>query len=741
MSNGGGQFWSFQFIDANGNPYSGVKVYHYAAGTTTEKAVWTDEGKASAGAQPVVGDSRGLVSFYADGDYKIVVKDTNDNTLYTWDNVKITSDTGILWEGNYGTTYPPATVANRWQEFIKYTNLNELIEVGINTGSAFKPLIPYVIAHFFSSFTNAVAAASGKTLVVAESVNLDANTTIPPNVAVMPLYPGVINANGYTLTINGPVVVTPMHQWLSGFAAGEVTFGVGIEKIYATWFGHVGDGTTYANNRTAGQMAIDAAPDGCTIVFPGKTALHPSYNTTTHNLNHSGAGGGSSVNYLSVWKVRDKSNLRIVGDFAEVSDPNALNTYYYVFLMQNCLNCEVDGSLTGYVSLDSDNDYATNSGNSAIIDQKGPVGVYILDRCIRTTVNLKCKSVHAAVFNSAYGGDDNWFDDIYRPYGTNVEINIEDSLYGFMTTGNFDHAVITGLNIKRPYRCQAGRGHQFKVNIGTSGHFSWTQIATVLIDCSDSDKLITENVIGDITIQDMTGIIECDVSAFNATLRNVNLCLACSDGEIQIRNDGNSSTANQTIKDIRIHGRLLSRSTVPVRLVARKHSNDTQSSIQDVDLSGLNIESTASPTFDYPIKFENGINYNYKRIRLANMTIKGTTNNVNRGDGYVGGTLLINNVDDLIIGNITHILNGFSSTNSMAIVNCRTIHNIGGIVTPGVLVYSSPDMDNVAPPIPKMTSSEISNIANPEQGLMVYDKTNNIIQYYTGSAWKVVTAT
>ena len=141
MSNGGAQFQFFQFVDDTGTPYASSKLYHYAAGTTTDKDIWTDEAKTTPAAQPIVADSKGIITFYADGDYKFVLKDSSDNTLYTWDNVRITSDSATMWEGNHGTAYPSAAAANIWQLFAKHTAGNVLQELGINNGSSFVPLV------------------------------------------------------------------------------------------------------------------------------------------------------------------------------------------------------------------------------------------------------------------------------------------------------------------------------------------------------------------------------------------------------------------------------------------------------------------------------------------------------------------------------------------------------------------------------------------------------------------------
>jgi len=80
-----GQFVTYgPFTTAIGG---GWKLYHYVAGTSTLKNVWTDRGKTTTAAQPVVADANGVMSFYADGLYRFVVYDANNVQLYEWDNV------------------------------------------------------------------------------------------------------------------------------------------------------------------------------------------------------------------------------------------------------------------------------------------------------------------------------------------------------------------------------------------------------------------------------------------------------------------------------------------------------------------------------------------------------------------------------------------------------------------------------------------------------------------------------
>lgn len=142
MSDGGAQFKQFgPFFDNNGVLYRGIKINVYAAGTTNNKTYWTDEGKTSAGAHPLVdSDNDGLVSAYFDGDYRFQIKDSSGVDLDVAlddDLVKVTSDMATMWEGNFGTSYPSAAAKNRWQLFAKVDASNNFLELGINEGAGF----------------------------------------------------------------------------------------------------------------------------------------------------------------------------------------------------------------------------------------------------------------------------------------------------------------------------------------------------------------------------------------------------------------------------------------------------------------------------------------------------------------------------------------------------------------------------------------------------------------------------
>ena len=64
----------------------GAKLYHYLAGTSSLKDIWTDRAMSTTLAQPFIADADGIFNFFADGLYKIVITDAAGTTLYTLDN-------------------------------------------------------------------------------------------------------------------------------------------------------------------------------------------------------------------------------------------------------------------------------------------------------------------------------------------------------------------------------------------------------------------------------------------------------------------------------------------------------------------------------------------------------------------------------------------------------------------------------------------------------------------------------
>lgn len=77
-----------QWLDDNGDPLAGGKLYTYAAGTSTPKATYTDSGGLTANANPVILDAAGRADIWLDtGAYKFTLNTAADVLVQTVDNI------------------------------------------------------------------------------------------------------------------------------------------------------------------------------------------------------------------------------------------------------------------------------------------------------------------------------------------------------------------------------------------------------------------------------------------------------------------------------------------------------------------------------------------------------------------------------------------------------------------------------------------------------------------------------
>jgi hypothetical protein len=238
MSTGGAQF-KYLYL---GSSYPGFTINFYEAGTSTPKNVWLDEGKTTA-VQQVTADSNGMATWYADGDYKMEVKDSDGVLLYTWDNVKISSDTATMWEGNSGTSYPVSSSLNRWQLFAKHDANNNFEELGINDGDTFVRLIPGIPADTYSSLNDAISqiGSTETDLIITKQISMTGDATVPSTMRLVFARGGSIDQSTYTLTINGHISAG-LYQIFDG--SGTVTIGGYVPVVYPEWWGARGDGST-----------------------------------------------------------------------------------------------------------------------------------------------------------------------------------------------------------------------------------------------------------------------------------------------------------------------------------------------------------------------------------------------------------------------------------------------------------------------------------------------------------------
>jgi hypothetical protein len=205
MSDGGAQFQHL-FL---GSAYAGFTIDFYAAGTSTGKNAWLDETKASA-TQQVSADSNGMATWYADGDYRLRIKDANGNLLWDWPSYKMTSDTATMWEGNFGTAYPTAVSKNQWQKFALTDGSDNLIELGINQGSQFIPYTNFVNVKWFGAKGD--GATDDTTAIQAASDSLTSGGVV--------FFPRATYLHNSALTISNNDVIFVGEGWGTKLKAG-----------------------------------------------------------------------------------------------------------------------------------------------------------------------------------------------------------------------------------------------------------------------------------------------------------------------------------------------------------------------------------------------------------------------------------------------------------------------------------------------------------------------------------------
>lgn len=82
---------------------AGAKIYTYEAGTTTNKTTYSDQALTTANANPVIADSNGEATIWLmdDGLYKIVINDSSDVLICSFDNVGPYESTATSVTGKY----------------------------------------------------------------------------------------------------------------------------------------------------------------------------------------------------------------------------------------------------------------------------------------------------------------------------------------------------------------------------------------------------------------------------------------------------------------------------------------------------------------------------------------------------------------------------------------------------------------------------------------------------------------
>lgn len=97
----------FYAWDRNGKPLAFGKLYTYQARTNEPKATYQTEDQITENTNPIILNGEGYANVYLDGSYKMVLKDKDDNEI--WSSDPVTGAQANEWTNCYSATYISST--------------------------------------------------------------------------------------------------------------------------------------------------------------------------------------------------------------------------------------------------------------------------------------------------------------------------------------------------------------------------------------------------------------------------------------------------------------------------------------------------------------------------------------------------------------------------------------------------------------------------------------------------------
>ncbi|MDY6893845.1 MAG: hypothetical protein SVO01_00280 [Thermotogota bacterium] len=367
-------FPKFRALDSNGDPLSGGKLYTYEPGTTTEKTSYSDVGASSANANPVVLDSAGEANVYLVGKYKLVLKDADDVTQWTVDNVQAGDEDFV--DAGY------------------YVNANET-----DQGAAGNGYSVYDIMEDVGTTKKATLIFRHTGSGATTTYTYTTSDTITSNFDII-IQNGAILSDGggsATLTISGHLKAG-LYKIFDWTGSGSINFTAGaVERIYPQWGGALGDGSN--DDYAAIQLMLDSVPEGGEFFFPDASSFYRITDelTVEKSIHINGSGfnnKASAVGELTGACIRQETATKDCLVIGVGVDPH---------------DDEIDGAITENISVGGAsgtgsalvlNHYDRGTVRNVYVAGAGEYGIKIKNYCILT----RFTDVRVAGNKTAHGG-------------------------------------------------------------------------------------------------------------------------------------------------------------------------------------------------------------------------------------------------------------------------------------------------------------------------------------------------
>lgn len=256
----------FYAWDRNGKPLAFGKLYTYQARTNTPKATYQSEDQQIENTNPVILNGEGYANIYLDGSYKMVLKDKDENEI--WSSDPVTENQADEWVNCFSAEYvSPTSFKIAGNQIDNYTTGRKLRIDNATTEYAYASVSSSVYA---AGETSVVVNAP----VVLTSINSVCTSVVSVNSSFNKNDLGGLSSyesesfndmlNGITLDKN-PITLAIGQRWSSGGSKWSISGSEPIttdnfrafNAVCVLDFGAVGDGSS--DDTEALQSAISTA--------------------------------------------------------------------------------------------------------------------------------------------------------------------------------------------------------------------------------------------------------------------------------------------------------------------------------------------------------------------------------------------------------------------------------------------------------------------------------------------------